>query len=163
MGSPGLAMYLMGSLKSQAVFLPFSSLPSWAYSCCSYGLKIVAAFPDIASVFQPEVGGAKDKSYANWACWSLLNWWYSKFLGFPGGTVVKNPPVTAEDQETEVWSLVQEDPLEEGMATCSSILAWRGPWTEEPGGLQSIGSQSVGHSWVTLFTFTQCVQKLTSC
>ena len=44
-----------------------------------------------------------------------------------------------------VRSLDQEDPLEEGMATHSNILAWRVPWTEEPGGLQSVGSQRVGH------------------
>ena len=49
--------------------------------------------------------------------------------------------------ETWVWSLVQEDPLEEGMATHSSILAWEIPWTEEPGGLQSVGLQTVGHDW----------------
>ena len=48
-------------------------------------------------------------------------------------------------QETQVQSLGQEDPLEEGMAAHSSILAWRIPWTEEPGGLQSRGSQGVGH------------------
>ena len=47
-----------------------------------------------------------------------------------------------EPKETQVSSLGQEDPLEEGMATRSSILAWRIPWTEEPDGLQSIGSQS---------------------
>ena len=47
--------------------------------------------------------------------------------------------------ETWVQSLGQEDPLEKEMATHSSILAWRIPWTEEPGGLQSTGSQSVGH------------------
>ena len=52
-------------------------------------------------------------------------------------------------QETWVWSLGWKDPLEEGMATHSSILAWRIPWTEEPGGLQSKGSQRVGHEWVT--------------
>ena len=44
-----------------------------------------------------------------------------------------------------VLSLGREDPLEEGMATLSSILAWRIPWTEEPGGLQSMGSPRVGH------------------
>ena len=44
-------------------------------------------------------------------------------------------------QETQVQSLGQEDPLEKGMATHSSILAWEIPWTEDPGGLQSIGSQ----------------------
>ena len=47
--------------------------------------------------------------------------------------------------ETQVRSLGQEDPLGEGMATHSSILAWRILWSEEPGGLQSIGSQRVGH------------------
>ena len=48
-------------------------------------------------------------------------------------------------QETRVWSLGWEDALEEEMAARSSILAWRIPWTEEPGGLQSMGSQRVGH------------------
>ena len=55
-------------------------------------------------------------------------------LGFPGGSVVKNLPTMYEMQETWVWSLGGEDPLEEGMATHSSIVAWRIPWTEEPGG-----------------------------
>ena len=50
-----------------------------------------------------------------------------------------------EMQETQVLSLCGEDPLEEGMATHSSILAWRIPWTEEPGRLQSIESQRVGY------------------
>ena len=50
-----------------------------------------------------------------------------------------------ETQETWVQSLGQEDPLEEEMATQSSILAWRIPWTEEPGGLQSMGLQRVGY------------------
>ena len=57
-------------------------------------------------------------------------------------------------QETRVRSLGWEDPLEKGMATHSSVLAWRIPWTEEPGGLQSTGPQRVGHDWVTdTFTF----------
>ena len=51
--------------------------------------------------------------------------------------------------EAGVRSLHQEDPLEKGMATHSSILAWRIPWTEEPGGLLSMGSQRIGHNWVT--------------
>ena len=49
------------------------------------------------------------------------------------------------EQETQVRSMGQEDPLKKGMATYSSILAWRIPWTEEPGKLQSIDSQRVGH------------------
>ena len=56
--------------------------------------------------------------------------------------MVKNLPAM---QETRVRSLGQEDPLEKGMSTHSSILAWRIPWTEEPGGLQSMGLQRVGH------------------
>ena len=55
-------------------------------------------------------------------------------------------------RETSVWSLVCEDPLEKGMATHSSILAWRIPWTEELFGLQSMGSQRVGHDWVTFIS-----------
>ena len=57
---------------------------------------------------------------------------------------VENVPVM---QETRVLSLSQEDLLEKGMATHSSIPAWRIPWAEEPGGLQSIGLQRVGHDW----------------
>ena len=56
--------------------------------------------------------------------------------------MVKNLPAV---QETRVRSLGQEDPLEKEMATHSSILAWKVPWTEEPGGLQSMGSQIAGH------------------
>ena len=56
---------------------------------------------------------------------------------------VKNP---SSVQETQVQSLGQEDPLEKGLATHSSVLAWRISWTEEPGGLQSIGSQRVGYN-----------------
>ena len=59
--------------------------------------------------------------------------------------MVKNLPAMQELQETWVPSLGWEDPLEEGMATHSSIFAWRIPWREEPGRLQSIGSQTVTH------------------
>ena len=55
--------------------------------------------------------------------------------GFSGGSAVKNPSAVQEIQETRVRSLGREDPLEEGMAGHSSILAWKIPWTEEPGGL----------------------------
>ena len=61
-------------------------------------------------------------------------------MSFPNGSAVKNPPAT---QERKVSSLGWEDPLEEEMATHSSILALEIPWTEEPGGLQSMGLQRV--------------------
>ena len=64
-------------------------------------------------------------------------------MGFPGGSVVKNPPANAGDVGS---SLGWEDPLEREMVTHSSILAWEIPWTEEPGGLQSMGSLRVGHN-----------------
>ena len=71
----------------------------------------------------------------------------STSLGFPVGSVVKNLPAMQESQELWVQSLGLEDPLEKEMATHSSILAWIIPCTEEPDGLQSIGSQRVGHDW----------------
>ena len=60
-----------------------------------------------------------------------------------GAQIVKNPPAM---QEVWVRSLGWEDPLEKEMAALSSTLAWRIPWTEEPGGLQSMGSRRVGHN-----------------
>ena len=63
-------------------------------------------------------------------------------MGFPMAQMVKKLPAM---QETQVQSLGQEDALEKEMATHSSILAWRIPWTEEPGGLQALGSQRVRH------------------
>ena len=74
---------------------------------------------------------------------------HSMFWASLVAQLAKNPPAM---WETWVQSLVWEDPLEEGMAAHPSILAWRIPWTEEPGGLQSMGSQSVGHDWATKHT-----------
>ena len=58
---------------------------------------------------------------------------------------VKNPPAMQEPREIQVQSLGQKDPLEEEMTTHSSVPAWKIPWTEEPSGLQSLGSQRTGH------------------
>ena len=69
------------------------------------------------------------------------SWWASQVAQWSGIHLPK--------QETRVQSLGWEDPLEEGMATQSSVLAWRIPWTEEPGGLQSMGSQRVRRELVT--------------
>ena len=81
--------------------------------------------------------------------------------GFPSGLAVKNPPAR---QDIWVWSLGQEDALEKGMATHSSILAWEIPWTEKPGKLQSMGLQWVRHNWVTehACTHTQGLHTYTS-
>ena len=61
--------------------------------------------------------------------------------------LVKNWPATQETQKMQFWSLCWEDPLEKRMATHSNILAWKIPWTEEHGGLQSTVLQRVGHDW----------------
>ena len=58
-------------------------------------------------------------------------------------------------QEAQVLSLGQEDPLEKEVATCSSIIAWEIPWTEEPGGPQSTGSQRVRHDWAHVLLMSQ--------
>ena len=83
-------------------------------------------------------------------------WWLQAFLGLrpclwlflvtPVAQMVQNPPAM---QETQVWSLGWEDPLEKEMATHSSSLAWEIPWTEEPGRLLSIGSQRVRQDRMT--------------
>ena len=73
---------------------------------------------------------------------------------------VKNLPAM---QETQVQSLGQEDPLEKGMATHSNILAWRILWTEEPGGLQSVGWQRVRHNQVTNTTKLQILLLIIEC
>ena len=74
------------------------------------------------------------------------------FMAFPGGSVGKNTPAK---QETWVWSQVQEDSLEREMATHSSMLAWGMLWTEKGGGLQSMGSQRVGHNLTTEHVHTE--------
>ena len=79
----------------------------------------------------------------------LYHWnisWIWPALDFSVGSVVKNLPTM---WETQVWFLGWEDPLEEEVATHSSILAWRISWTEEPSRLQSMGSQRIGHRWAT--------------
>ena len=77
----------------------------------------------------------------NMHCLRFLN----LILRFPWWLRGKESPAKQELQEMQVQSLGWEDPLEKGMATHSSILAWRMTWTEEPGGLQFMGLQRVGH------------------
>ena len=74
-------------------------------------------------------------------------------MGFPSGLEHNLPAV----QETWVRFLGQEDLLEKGMATHSSVLAWKIPWAEKPGGLQSMGSQRVRHDWATNTFIYMCV------
>ena len=75
-----------------------------------------------------------------------MDFLHRTFRGFPGGSVVKNLLAV---QETQFQSLGLKDPLEKEMAAHSSILAWRIPWTGEPGGLQSMGVSKVGNELAT--------------
>ena len=84
-------------------------------------------------------------------------------MGFPGSSVVKNPPAK---QEIKVQSLVGEDPLEKKLASPTRNLAWKIPWTEEPGRLQSMGSQRVGYNLVnepTKMSRSQSPEPVTMC
>ena len=107
--------------------------------------------------YQTQVSGIVGRFFTVWATSEAF------LMGFPCGLppwvslvaqTVKNLPAM---KETWVKTLGQEDPLEKRMATHSSILFWRIPWTEEPGGLQSMGSQRVGHDWVINTSLYLCV------
>ena len=71
------------------------------------------------------------------------------YLGYPGSTVVENLPTSAGDERDVVQFLNWEDPLEQEMATYSSIPAWNTPRTEESGRLQSVELQRAGHDWAS--------------
>ena len=99
----------------------------------------------------PRDGGASWAAiYGVAQSWTWLKWLSSSSSsltrGFPGGSTVKCLPTM---RETRVWSLGWEDPLEKEMAIHSSTLAWKIPWTDEDGKLQSMGLQWVGHDWET--------------
>ena len=82
-----------------------------------------------------------------WFCWYEMSTIGTSIdMGFPHSSVGKESACNVGDW---VWSLGWEDPLEKEMATQSSIRAWEIPWTEEPGGLQSLGLQRAGHEWAT--------------
>ena len=108
--------------------------------------------------------------YPRSSCWAgvcpqvfLLKGVYRR-CSYPGPSLeaqmVKNMLAMRETQKSQIWSLGWEDPLGKEMATHSNILAWRIPWTEEPGGSQSIGSQRVRQDWSVL-ACTQGSVKLT--
>ena len=99
---------------------------------------------EVRTIF-PSTGHLAFKTWTDPPSIMLLS--YCRCLSFPSGSVVKNLPAMQETQETRIQSLGQEDPLKKEMATHSSILAWNILWTEEPGGLQSMGLQRIRHDW----------------
>ena len=77
----------------------------------------------------------------------FVNFQFAKLYYFRDGSVLKNLPTNTGNTGDRIWSLGWGNPLQEGMATHCSVLAWRIPWTEEPGRLQSMGSQRVRQDW----------------
>ena len=124
----------MGTWWDHHVYWPFPHLKPQC-DCSIWGLTVCP--------------GDRDWPLSVWLAELFMTFlWF--YWGFPGGTSGKELPANAGDIKMLVQSLGQEDPLEEGMATHSSILAWRFPWTEETGGLWFIESQRVGHDWSDL-------------
>ena len=103
---------------------------------------LVTAIPLALQVKQPQIENTWEKIAEICKKENLNLLCIRQLLAFPSGSGGKE---FASKQETQVQSQGQEDPLEKGIATHSSILGWRITWTEEPGGLQSIGSQRVRH------------------
>ena len=87
------------------------------------------------------------------ALWGVVSWAVVLILASLVAQMVRSPPAV---QEIQFWSLDQEDPLEEGVTTHCSILAWRILWTEESGGLQSMGSTWLSQTWLSDWHFHYC-------
>ena len=104
------------------------------------------SIPWFTSLFNWNISSSNFLRQGKWAGIEFLRLDMLKYFSSLMARIVKNPPTI---QETRVWSLGREDPMEKEMATCSNILAWRIQWTEERGGLLSITSQRAGHNWVT--------------
>ena len=104
----------------------------WGQRGNSQGIQLLCWLP---SVFPP------------WLVLSLLQFFALSKLQVGASRVIQWLKYLTAMQELQIWFLGLEDPLEQGIVTHSSILAWRIPWTEQPGGLQSMGLQRVGQNW----------------
>ena len=111
-----------------------------SYSVLDVLASLIKHLGELTLLLPVDVDSFNTSSLSNQVQHAPFRLWWDLFQdkGFPVAQLVKNLPAT---QETRVRSLGQEDPLEKEMATHSSILAQRIPWTEEPGRLQSMGSQ----------------------
>ena len=121
-------------------------LTKWSSSLHSSPLSVICLQPSIWKLLNYTLPSCYKVRKSIWILFSffffLFNAHHTLMLGFHGGSDSK------ESRETQVWSLGWEDPLKKGMATHSSILAWRISWTEESGRLPSMGLQRVRHNWV---------------
>ena len=105
-------------------------------------------FPGCPHLFSPHFFGVNEEINRHHRIDSFQHS-FLNYLGLPRWHSGKESTCLCRRFKRQVRSLDWDDPLEEEMATLSSILAWTIPWTEEPGGLQSKGSQRVGHDWTT--------------
>ena len=151
----GTAMSLLFNMLSRFAIacLPWSNcfLISWLQSPSA----VILEPPKIKSLTVSTVSSSICHKVMGPDAMIFISWMfiirYGKNVSFPGGSVLNNLPAI---QDALVWSLGQKDPLEEKMATHSSILAWKIPRTEEPGVLQFIGMQRVRHDLETEHTHT---------
>ena len=138
---------LSWDMKRQPLFQtlsPFRKLVFWGFVLHMFPEELAVECLLSARALVSSEGGHSPLCLPLWGgvclwCFESLS---RPFQIFPGGSVVKSPPAM---QETQVRSLGQEGPLEKEMATHSSVIAWRTPWTEDLGRLQSMESQRVRH------------------
>ena len=143
-----LTVYHSGYWVLSRIFLtreiPARSFKELGIISCSYG-----TIPPVLSLQCLQGWGREDifrEASCQWSAWKeAAEWFYCLPWTSLAAQMVKSLPTT---RETRVQSLGREDLLEKEVATHSSILVWEIPWTEEPGGLQSVGSQRVRH-WMT--------------
>ena len=145
LNSLSFAVLLYATVWNSSCSLYFKTLKTYGntywYSCSFPWLGINIHFRDKVDVYRASLVQRID----------IFREFTKYFISFLVAQRLKwLPPM----RETWVWSLGWEDPLEKEVATHSSILAWRIPWTEEPCRLQSTGSQTVGHDWATSLSFT---------
>ena len=134
--------------------ISFSCLLSWCFFCLFGDFFFFGCFVTCLRILYA-LGILVSHLWCMVQVFSILSLFDSCLLTcFPGGSAVKKLSAV---QGTQVLSLGWEDPLEKGMATHSSIVAWEIPWTEEPGQLQSMWSQRVGYCWVTNTHFWLCL------
>ena len=120
------------------------SMSSWCFYKCGPQISSILLLWKLQIHSDHPVITRRIRDPGGWSQQSLLQTLADDSVALLMAQTVKNLPAM---WETQVWPLAWEDPLEKEMATHSSILAWRVPWTEEPGGLQCLGLQNVRHDW----------------
>ena len=135
------------------------NIPSWLFEVHSLGDTWGKSIASLQSDTESQLSLCSKLSDSHTGCSGLLLAWFPMapymaltLVGFPGGK--ESICQCRKHNERQVRSLGQEDPLEESLATHSSILDWKIPWMEEPGGPPSMGSQRVRHDWAHTHTYT---------